>query len=186
MDNSLTPYGSMRISQAAQVMILIFENPRLSVDAACRQVGITRQQYAYWVRKGSDSIEAIRELIGHQQREMLVDIAVARKAGVEMLIKDAIDPLVAGKDRVVILKYLDEVQDELERIHHAKPGIEEEAVEFLRQGPILEKKRSRLAQLDLERTADGITISIYEDAMPVIDMGFINIFSSSVSAFVSA
>lgn len=158
-----TELALTRQSQAATVMALLFDDPSLTQEQACAKAGITLRQYRYWLQQGGESIDAVREFITGQQREILADIAVARRTGINMLIKDAVSPMTAGKDRVLILGYLNEVQEELERTHHAVPGIEEEAVAFLKQGPVISTKRSRFASVDIERDEDGVTVRIYKE-----------------------
>ena len=155
--------ASIRTSQAAQVLLAMYADPKLTKKAACEQVGISPQVFQYWVERGEDTIEALREIIGTSQRDQLSTLLLAKHRATELLSKDATDALTTPKDRVLIMEYIDGQIDELQRALHARPGVESEAQEFLRQGPVIEKKQSRFASVDVQRTDDGVTINLYKE-----------------------
>ena len=135
----------------------------MKVSEACEQVGITERVYRDWLHKGDNTIEALRGFLTMAQREQLSKIVTARLQIVDLIIADALDPLTAPKDRVMLERRLDEIAFELQRTHHAVPGIEEDANKFLKEGPVIESKKSRLASIDVERTKDGVTVNVYEE-----------------------
>jgi hypothetical protein len=153
-----------RISQTMRVMGLVILDGK-SQEEACREVGITPYIYNSWLHSGEDTIETLRGYLIMLQRVSLSEIVAAQSQAIRLHIKDLLDPLTSPKDRVIISRYLDELGSELQRIHHAVPGIEEQANAFLKQGPTTSKKKSRLASIDIERDQDsGITtVNIYEE-----------------------
>lgn len=158
-----------RIAQTVQVMGLLMQNPEMTREDACQQAGITPRTYRDWLQSGDETIEALRGFLTMTQRETLFELSQARMKIIQLLIRDALDPLTASKDRVLIEKRLDEIAQELQRVHHATPGIEEDANQFLKEGPKIEKQRSRLASVDVERTKDGVTVHVFEER-DVIDV----------------
>lgn len=151
-----------KISQAQQVLTLLFYDPTLTVEHACEVAGITVRQYRYWLSHGGEAINSTRDLIDAQQRELISDIAIAKGKIVQLLIQDALNPLTKPLDRKSILETLDNILNEYQTIYNVRPGIEEEAQEFLRQGPKIEKKESRFASIEVEETDSGFRIGLNE------------------------
>lgn len=158
-----------RVAQTVQVLGMLMINPEMSQQAACDEVGIDPRTFRNWLHSGDNTIETLRGFLTMTQREMLTELSVARMQIVRLLIKDALDPLTPAKDRVTLERRLDEIANELQRIHHATPGVEEGANKFLKEGPLIEKQRSKLATVDVERTEEGVTLHVYEE-QDVIDV----------------
>lgn len=168
MDNSLTPKKQTSIAQAQQVMMLLYLDSKLTIEQACKSVGITERQYRYWLTKGDQAIESTRELIDNQQRELISEIAFAKASMIRTMIKKAKDELVKPIDLVILYKVLSQELDELQNVYNVRPGIEEEAQAFLKRGPTIEKKKSRFASIDIEETESGFRIGLNEEK-PIVD-----------------
>jgi len=158
-----------RIAATMQVLGMLMQNPEMTQQEACDEVGITPKTYRAWLHSGDDTIETLRGFLTMTQRETLAELSIARMQIVRLLIKDALDPLTPAKDRVTLERRLDEIANELQRVHHATPGIEEGANQFLKQGPIIQQQKSKLATVDVERTGEGVTVHVYEER-DVIDV----------------
>jgi hypothetical protein len=153
-----------RVAQAVEVTALRFQHPDWTIEKACEEVGITEKVYRTWVYSGEGLIEAARGLIGQMQRKTLIDISAAKAKAIEMLIEDAINEHTSTKDRVLALNYLEKEVTELQRVLHAAPGIEEKAHDFLKKGPKIERKQSRLASVHIEPDeTGGVDVTVYQD-----------------------
>lgn len=166
---ALTAQSQMlRISQCISVMFTLYEKPELSEREACEIVGISPDVYREWLRREPEAINSLRNFIAETQRDLLFQLSIARNTGVGHLINAVVDKETGVKARISALAYLDKVREELEKSHHAQPGVEEEAHGFLKTGPQLTSGKSRLASLEVSRTEDGITVNIFKED-PVID-----------------
>jgi len=163
MEISLTPFEQARIAQCQKVLLLLFLDPRLSINKACEQVGISYDQYRYWLIRGDTAINDTRELIDAQQRELISEIAVAKGKVIRMLIDDATNVLTKPLERKALYETIDEALNELQTLYNVRPGIEEDAQAFLKEGPSIEKKTSRFASIDIEETEGGFRIGINEE-----------------------
>jgi hypothetical protein len=95
---------------------------------------------------------------------MLMNLVVSQAAAINELLKDATAESTSTKDRVLAQSYLDKIREELERQLHAAPGVEEDAHRFLKQGPEISLKKSRLASIEVRSDADGgVTLDVYKD-----------------------
>lgn len=159
----------VKVSLAQQVLTLLFYEPTLTVERACEIAGISLRQYRYWLSHGGEAIGNTRDLIDRQQRELISDIAVAKGKIIQLLIKDATSPLAKPLERKAILETLDVILNEYQTIYNVRPGIEEEAQEFLKHGPTIEKKESRFASIEVEETETGFRIGLNENPK-VIDV----------------
>lgn len=162
--STLAPASRLhRVNQAIQVLAILFEFPDTSIVDACNQIGIEPRTFYRWVHKGETTIDSLREFIAHQQKEILIHVSAGRQVAVQHLINDAVHENTSTRDRIMALRYLDEVREALERAHHAAPGIEEDAHAFLKQGPKTSKMKSRLASIEVRETDDGIDLEIYKE-----------------------
>lgn len=155
----------VREGQALQVLVLRMLHSDMSVDSACEEVGITRNMFYRWVTRGTNTIDSLRQIISDSQRANLVDITIARRHGVEAMTKLIVSSDVEPKDRLSILKYLDEIGDKLQESHHARPGIEDEAHKFLKKGPTIRQKKSRLAaSVEIRQDEEGgLTVDVLRE-----------------------
>jgi hypothetical protein len=162
MTNDIISKKDIRVNQVQHVLMLLFQQPDISINQACEQVGINEDTYRYWLAKGDDSIDAVRDFIDQQQRELISEIAVAKGRIVRMLINDATDVLTKPLERKALFESLSEELDELQTVYNVRPGIEEDAQAFLKKGPSIEKKQSRFASIDIEETDSGFRIGLNE------------------------
>lgn len=154
----------VREGQALQVLVMRMLDSALTIEAACEEVGITRNMFYRWVTRGTNTIDSLRQIISDTQRANLVDITIARRHGVEAMTKLIVDSDVEPKDRLSILKYLDEIGDRLQETHHARPGIEDQAHKFLKKGPTLVQKKSRLASVEIRQDGEGgLTVDVIKE-----------------------
>jgi hypothetical protein len=143
------------------VMLLLFADPELTQKDACEQVEIDPRTYRNWIQSGNDTIELLRTLISNQQREILFEATSVQLAGISLLKKDVLKENLDIGDRIKGLRYLKEIADELQRVHHAVPGREEEAHDFLRQGPVIAQQDSTITRMEIRAAPDaGIQVDL--------------------------
>lgn len=155
-------------SQAILVFMKRLANPKLTDEEACNEVGITLDHYHYWIQRDPDAMEAIRQYIVESQRSMMFEIEMAWPVIVHELVVDATDGSTKTKDRISATKLLNSMKEDLERTHHAQPGVEDEAHTFLKQGPKLKQIPSRMASVEVSPTDSGgvrLDISRYSDVI---------------------
>lgn len=153
-------------SNAIQVLLYLLDNPKLNETQACAEVGITPEAYRYWIRRNPDAMDAVRQFILETQRTQLFEIETSWPRAVSELVLDAVDTSTKTKDRISAMKLLREIKEDLERTHHTQPGVEDEAHQFLKEGPKLTKVKSRMASVEVEPTASGglrVEVSRYSD-----------------------
>lgn len=172
--NDITVYeqeklDAQSVAQAQQVLLLLFLNPKMSVAEACRQTNITVDKYRYWLAKGEDVINRTRELIENQQRVLISEIATTRIAIIHQMMKDATDELTKPLERAKLFEVLSAELEELQAIYNVRPGIEQDAQEYLKRGPKIEKQESRFASIDIEETDSGFRIGLNE-SKDIIDV----------------
>lgn len=155
-------------STAIRVLLLMLDQPKLSEEDACNQIGITPDQYRFWIRRDPDALDAVRQFIVESQRTQLFQIEMAWPQAVGELIEDATATGTKTKDRIGAMKLLREIKEDLERTHHTQPGVEDEAHTFLKKGPKLQSIPSRMASVEVEPTPTGglhIEVSHYSDVI---------------------
>lgn len=168
-ETALTPTEIKRLNQVYQVLDIRFENPTITLADACDEVGIAKSTFYYWMNTSKDFIGSMRERIAEQQRQQLITLESAHNAGLGYLAAAVAQEDTPDLDRVRIMRYLDPVMEQLQRSLHAQPGQEEEAHEFLKEGPHIETKKSRLASVEVRTGDDGVTLDIYKE-QDVIDV----------------
>ncbi|MGC9384221.1 MAG: hypothetical protein ACP5D6_06450 [Kosmotogaceae bacterium] len=159
----MKPLQAQAIAQAQQVLLLLFLNSDMTVETACEAVGITERKYRYWLANGETAIEMTRNLIDNQQKQLVSELAIAKNKIINRLIKDATDVTTKPLERAKLFEVLNEELDKLQSVYNVRPGIEEQAQAFLKQGPAIEKKESRFASIDIEETDEGFRIGINKE-----------------------
>ena len=103
---------SIRTTQALQV--IKFSTEGMTVSQACREVGIARSSFYYFIEQNPDAIAGFQEL---EKATNLREIALilANKVDIlELFIQDALANTTKPRDRLAIMKYMNERMDELE------------------------------------------------------------------------
>jgi hypothetical protein len=136
-----------------------------TVIEACEVVGVPVSTFYEWVKRGSDTIDAFRDLLSEQYRLQLLYITAARASNIRSVAEQVTneDNKVSIKERKIADTMLAKYGDELERSLHAAPGHEEAASQFLQRGPKLKTQQSRFASMEIESTEDGLRIDLYKD-----------------------
>ena len=151
METELTVLQQKRVSQAQKVLMYLFEDASLTVPEACQMRNIEPSTYRYWLVHGGEAIEETRRFIDEQQRQLISEIAIAKGKVIRMMIDDATNIMTKPSDRINLFKALDEELSELQSVYNVRPGIEEEAHAFLKQGPTMKRRTLALPLLILRK-----------------------------------
>jgi len=162
--NKLALADAKRTAAVLEVLQMTIDG-KCSILAACEEVGIPVSTYYSWVRKGEDTISAVRDLLAEQQREQLLLLTAAQAANIRAIADRVMDPdaTVSLKDRKIADGVLRHYAEDLEKSLHAQPGYEEAASQFLMKGPTLKIKVSRLASMEITSSEDGLSIEDISD-----------------------
>ncbi|MHC4311260.1 MAG: hypothetical protein ACYSW3_02170 [Planctomycetota bacterium] len=153
----------IRIAQVLEVMGIIFADPRTKVDVACEKVGIKPSTYYYWVRKDPEALRAVREFLAETQKVELAFLSAAVSEINMELAATAMSENTEAADRLRIAKYLSNEAEKLQRVYQVTGGSEE-AAEFLKDGPKLEKHSSRFASMTVAEDGDGkVKVDFYRE-----------------------
>lgn len=153
---------AIRQSQVIEVMILVWKGS--TIKEACLVVGIDDGTYRRWAKESAEYIDAIRELLLEVDRIRILNLAAARESIEAQLILDGKRTEVHPETRLKILKFIIEQLEEASRAHQAQPGVETEAQEFLRKGPVIKKQPSRLAAINITEDEHGVKIDLWKDS----------------------
>ncbi len=161
------------ISKALEVFRLHTEREDFKLNDALEQVGITRDQYYYWIRKGEDVLIEFREKMIEANKIMLHDVINARVAVTRKIIEQSEDKMISLSDRITAAKYLAQLQEDMEHRVGVHGVADDEAAEFLKKGVRLIEAESRFTTINVTPKADGsvdISVPLKEDE--IIDAYF--------------
>jgi hypothetical protein len=142
-----------RESQLFEVLVLLFQQPKMTQVEACSQVGIVPKTFQQWVKQNPEFVEDVRGLIMESEKLGLLDLQLAYLEGIQHIVFKLKNP---GD----LHKYAGVIVAELQKTYHAAPGIEEDAHAFLKHGPKTHAQKSRFASLDISATETGIRVDV--------------------------
>lgn len=146
------------------VLALLFTNPQLSMADACSAVGVDFDSFRYWQRTNPEFIAQVRTLLGEFQKEQLLELELAWSAGLGRLMTALRNPELSPLSVLEIHKYLSVIREDMLEAHHATPGIEDEAQEFLKRGLQQKPGQSRFASLEVVQTPQGVRVDLLRDS----------------------
>lgn len=149
---------------ATAIRILGMTAQGYSVKEACDEVGMSTSAYYRWLRKGGDSVEALRTFMVENEREQLGQIIAARQHALDRIV-ERID---TEPSLDLILKadqHLRTLQRELEERHGAHGVDDTAAKEFVLAGPQLKTEKSKTVSVNVTISDEQPTVVIdAEDA----------------------
>jgi hypothetical protein len=131
-------------------------NDGMSVVEACRAVGMPRSSFYYIVENNPEAIAEVQALIEANNREQLGLILLSKTEMLRKVIEDGLSEETKPKDRLAIYIKLSEMINDLTQGMQIESEAAKEAYEFLKQGPMLVKAKSRF-------TATQTTVTIEAD-----------------------
>lgn len=118
-------------------------NNGMTVIEACQEVGMPRSSFYYIIENNPEAISEVQSIIAANNREQLGLILMTKTEMLQKLIEDGLSNTTKPKDRLAIYLKLNELVDRLTDSLHIENQFEKEAHEFLKQGPVLVKAKSR-------------------------------------------
>jgi len=118
-------------------------NEGMTVVEACQKVGMPRSSFYYILENNPEAIAEVQAIIDTNNREQLGLILLTKTEMLQKLIEDGLSNTTKPKDRLAIYLKLNELVDRLTDSLHIENQYEKDAHEFLRQGPVLVKAKSR-------------------------------------------
>ena len=131
-----------RVNSAIQVIQRM--NNGVTVVDACNEVGIPRSTYYDIVKNNPEVIAEYQEMIDANAREQLGLILLHKNQILKKIIEDGISDETAPRDRLAIYRGLSELVDNLSENLQIESQAATKAHEFLKNGPITRKAKSRL------------------------------------------
>jgi AcrR family transcriptional regulator len=140
-----------RQKQILEVLRLRTEES-LTVREACDKVGIPTSTYYRHVHNNKEFLEAVRETMIAQEKELLANLIYAKNKVIYQLMEFAVSPDLTISQAISLSEHLAKVQEYLENrtgVH----GISDDAArEFLEKGPYFQHPESKFtspASVDL-------------------------------------
>lgn len=159
MPSLTTQTQAGKILQAMQVLQLSSQG--WTIKEACKEVGISYDQYTRWLATGSDAIERMQEQIVESERIRLAQIASSQAIILNQLLETVTTSPAEGMPpdpdmQLKVLKYLDTLRNDLEKKHgvHSQTDL---AKEYIMQGPNTHVEKSQMAVAhDMSRSTVNI------------------------------
>jgi hypothetical protein len=133
---------SSRVNNA--LLVIQRMNEGLTVKDACIEVGMPRSTFYHILARDHEAIAIFQDMVVANEREQLWMILVRYTNILQKMIEDGLADTTKPRDRLAILKTLDEMRDKL--VEKLQVGRQDDAFtsEVLR-GPVLRKGISRFA-----------------------------------------
>ena len=144
-----------RVNTAIQVIQHM--NDGMTVIDACKEVGIPRSTFYDVVNKNPEAITEYQEIVEANDRHQLGLILFHKNEILQKVIEDGLSDNTAPRERLAIFKALNEFEYGLTDALRIESQAAADAHEFLKQGPIISQKVSRL-------TATQTSITIESEA----------------------
>jgi len=160
MDTSLKTIT--RTDQIFQIMRLMQDNPKMTQEMACKEVGISVSTYKRWLSECEDVIVEFQEEMRQVERNELALIVSAQGHVMNKLIRDALSDNTFASDRLSIKQYMDRRQAEIGDAMRSTLGAHDND-EF--NGP---KRITGSSSLSVSQNEDG-SVTVKPNSPIIID-----------------
>jgi AcrR family transcriptional regulator len=146
-----------RQQQILEVLRLRTEES-LTVREACDQVGIPTSTYYRHVHNNKEFLEAVRETMVAQEKELLANLIYAKNKVIYQLMEFAVSPDLTISQAISLSEHLAKVQENLENRTGVHGIADDAAKEFLEKRVNLKPAESRFkasAPVNLKARKDG-------------------------------
>jgi len=130
-----------RMNTALQVIQHM--NAGMTVVEACREVGMSRSSFYYIVENNPEAIAEFQDIINASNREQLGLMLLSKNELLRKVIEDGLSDKTKPRDRLAIFLKLNDLIQQMTQNHEIDSGLEQQAHEFLKQGPPWVKVKSR-------------------------------------------
>jgi hypothetical protein len=135
-----TPAKNSRANLAIQV--IKHTNNGLTVVDACKEVGLPRSSFYDIVKRNPQIIVDYQEIINKVEFQELMMILITQTEALEKVLQAALDATTSPKDRLAIVKYMDEKENELRKKFAKSSPPKDSARDFL-TGPATRRIQPR-------------------------------------------
>ena len=118
-------------------------NAGMTVVEACREMGMARSTFYYIVENNPEAIAEFQDIINASNREQLGLMLLSKNELLRKVIEDGLSDKTKPRDRLAIFLKLNDLIQQMTQNHEIDSGLEQQAHEFLKQGPPLVKVKSR-------------------------------------------
>jgi hypothetical protein len=143
---------------------------------ACDQVGIPTSTYYRHVHNNKEFLEAVRDTMVAQEKELLANLIYAKNKVIYQLMEFAVRPGLTLNQAISLSEHLAKVQEYLENRTGVHGIADDAAKEFLKRGPNFQPAESRFkvsTPVNLKARKDGsIDFSLPVDYDDIVDLDF--------------
>ena len=132
-------------------------NAGMTVVEACREVGMPRSSFYYIVENNPEAIAEVQEIINTSNREQLVLMMISQNELLRKVIEDGLSDKTKPRDRLAIFLKVHDLIQQMSQNQQIGNEIEQQAHEFLKQGPMLVKAKSRFTATERTVTYEAET-----------------------------
>jgi ACT domain-containing protein len=169
------PTETQRLEQILEVIRLRTEES-LPVREACDKVGIPTSTYYRHVHNNKEFLEAVRDTMVAQEKELLGNLIYAKNKVIYQLMEFAVRPDLTISQAISLSEHLAKVQEYLEHRTGVHGIADDAAKEFLEKRVNLKPAESRFkasSPINLKARKDGsIDFSLPVDYDDIVDLDF--------------
>jgi AcrR family transcriptional regulator len=148
----------------------------LTVRDACDRVGIPTTTYYRHVQNNKAFLEAVREMMIAQEKELLSNLIYAKNKVIYQLMEFAVSPDLTISQSISLSEQLAKIQEHLENRTGVHGIADDDAKEFLEKHVNLKPAESRFkasAPVNMKARKDGsIDFSLLIDDGDIVDVDF--------------
>lgn len=159
------------LKKTINVLRMQFEEPSRTIVELCEEVDLNRRTYYRRLDEAHEVLDALRNFMIKSQKSQMAMIASSQEKILEEMIISVLRDKTDNDERVKVMKYLDDRLDLLQDNLGTKPGQEEKAAAFLREGPKTKKQESRFMSVRVSEDQEGgARIDFMKEEDEVIDV----------------
>lgn len=169
MDDSrtLTAHDAQQINRALQVLQLLANNPRMTQEKACQNVGISVPTYKKWIATQEEALATFEQARSEIERNEYATYLITRTAIYDKLVSDAMKSDVSITERIKALEFIDKRLNDFGNRYHT---VDVHAEQELLSGPKQRAGRSMsINRINVDEKNDETVITI-KNSPPIIDM----------------
>ena len=152
----LTTHDAVQISKALEVLRLLHDNPRMTQEKACANVGISPPTYRKWIATQDDALVTFEEVLQEVERVEYSRLLIVKNAMTDKLINSALRDDVSVTERIKALQYVEGRLDELGNRYHT---VDIDVEKDLLNGPT--------RQLGVSQSLDRVNVEVSNNEVVV-------------------
>lgn len=162
-------HDAIQINKALEVLHLLTNNPRMSQEKACENVGISRNTFRKWISTQNDALISFEEARTEIERNELAAYLISKNAVTNAFIQDSMKPGVSITERIKALEHIEKRVEDLSNRYHT---VDIEAEQDLLSGPKLLPGTSKLSnRISVEEKSNETVIKIKDKPDVIVIQG---------------